>query len=389
MSVDASSTLGRGPEEIHPLARELGEWTELLQRRGEKPFRARQIFRWLHERGTLDPKAMTDLSLGLRGLLAEGGPIEPGVVASCREAGDGTRKLLVDFAHGAKVECVLIPMTAEATDADASASDEDEDAPPSPKKRVTLCISTQFGCAMGCVFCASGQAGLFRGLGAAEVVYQVLLARRYLKPDEDLRNLVLMGMGEPLHHYEETARALRLLTAPEARGMSPRRITVSTVGLVPGIRRLGEDFGGKVGLAVSLHAPNDDVRSRIIPMNKRYPIKELMAALEAYPLPARRRITIEYTLIGGINDGVLHADELARLLRNLRVKVNLIPLNTIAASDLRPPSPENVVRFRERLVSHGYSCFVRTRRGDDVDAACGQLAMQAIDPTRLVRRPSR
>jgi len=389
VSPDASSTLGRSPEEVHPLARELGEWTAILSTRGEKPFRARQIFRWLHERGQLDPQGMTDLSLGLRGILAEAGPIAPGQLSSSREGGDGTRKLLVDFAHGAKVECVLIPMTAEATDADASAFDEDEDAAPNPKKRITLCISTQFGCAMGCVFCASGQAGLFRGLGAAEVVYQVLLARKCLKPDEELRNLVLMGMGEPLHHYEETARALRLLTSPDARGMSPRRITVSTVGLVPGIRRLGEDFGGKIGLAISLHAPNDEVRSRIIPMNKRYPVKELIAALEAYPLPARRRMTIEYTLIGGVNDRLEHADELAELLRNLRVKVNLIPLNTISASDLRAPSPEVTVRFRERLVSHGYSCFVRTRRGDDVDAACGQLALQSVDPQRLVRRPSR
>lgn len=388
MSADASSTLGRGPEEVHPLARDVNEWMEVLARKGEKPFRARQIFRWLHERGQFDPLAMTDLSLGLRNLLAEGGALEPGQLASMRKSGDGTRKLLVDFAHGAKVECVMIPMTAEATDADASAIDEEEDGPPSPRKRITLCISTQFGCAMGCVFCASGQAGLFRGLGAAEVVYQVLLARRCLEPDEDLRNLVLMGMGEPLHHYEETARALRLLTSPDARGMSPRRITVSTVGLVPGIRRLGEDFGGKIGLAVSLHAPNDEVRSRIIPMNKRYPVRELIAALEAYPLPARRRMTIEYTLIGGVNDALEHADELAELLRNLRVKVNLIPLNTIEASDLRAPSGQAVVRFRERLVSHGYSCFVRTRRGDDVDAACGQLALQAIDPKRLVRRPN-
>jgi 23S rRNA (adenine2503-C2)-methyltransferase len=387
LNLDASSSHGREASSIHPLARELADWTEVLGRQGEKPFRARQVFRWLHERGELDPERMTDLSLGLRRLLSESGSLEPGQLASSREAGDGTRKLLIDFAHGTKVECVMIPMTAEPTDADAAALDEDEEAPTPQKKRITLCISTQFGCAMGCVFCASGQAGLFRGLGAAEVVYQVLLARRCLLPDEELRNLVLMGMGEPLHHYDETARALRLLTAPEARGMSPRRITVSTVGLVPGIRRLGEDFGGKVGLAVSLHAPNDEVRSRIIPMNRRYPVAELMAALQAYPLPMRRRITIEYTLIGGVNDSPALADELAHLLRNLRVKINLIPLNTIAASELRAPKPEATLRFRERLAKHGYSCFVRTRRGDDVDAACGQLALQAIDPTRLVRRP--
>lgn len=189
MSADASSTLGRNPEEMHPLARDLREWEAVLTQKGEKSFRARQIFRWLHERSEFDPLAMTDLSLGLRNLLAEGGALAPGQLASVRKSGDGTRKLLVDFAHGAKVECVMIPMTAEAIDADASASDDDDEAQTSPKKRITLCISTQFGCAMGCVFCASGQAGLFRGLGAAEVVYQVLLARQCLEPDEDLRNL--------------------------------------------------------------------------------------------------------------------------------------------------------------------------------------------------------
>jgi 23S rRNA (adenine2503-C2)-methyltransferase len=228
---------------------------------------------------------------------------------------------------------------------------------------------------MGCAFCASGQAGLVRGLDASEIVAQVHLARRHLEPGQQLKNLVFMGMGEPLHHYHETARAIRLLTHPDGGGMSPRRITVSTVGLVPGIARLGSDFGGKVGLAVSLHAPDDTTRDRIIPMNRRYPVAELMSALRAYPLPKRRRITIEYTLIAGVNASLEHARSLAKLLRGVPVKINLIPMNPIAASPLGPPDDASVARFREHLAASGYSCFVRTRRGDDVAAACGQLAM--------------
>jgi 23S rRNA (adenine2503-C2)-methyltransferase len=330
---------------------------------------------------------MTDLSKGLRARLVEAGTAEPGKVEHVHRSADGTRKLLLELDRKAMVECVLIPMTPGNLDADAAfGNEEDESEQDLPKKRVTLCISTQFGCAMGCVFCASGQSGLFRGLGAAEVVYQVLRSKAYLEPDEDLRNLVFMGMGEPLHHYEETARVLRLLTHPDGGGMSPRRITVSTVGLVPGIRKLGEDFAGKIGLAVSLHAPDDETRDKIMPMNKRYPIKVLMQALREYPMPPRRRMTIEYTLIGGVNDQLQHADRLADLLKPLRVKLNLIPMNPIQASDLKAPDPTVVAAFRERMAEHGYSCFVRTRRGDDVSAACGQLALQTVAPERLVRR---
>ncbi len=232
---------------------------------------------------------------------------------------------------------------------------------------------------MGCTFCASGRAGLSRGLTAAEIVAQVMVAKGYLEPNEHLRNLVFMGMGEPLHHYDETARAIRLLTHAEGHDMSPRRITVSTVGLVPGIRRLGQDFDGKVGLAVSLHAPDDITRDRIVPMNRRYPIAELIASLKAYPLPRRRRITIEYTLIAGENDETEHALALARLLSGLRVKVNLIPMNPVEGSGLSASGGDVVARFREALADAGLSCFVRTRRGDDVSAACGQLAMQGAD----------
>jgi 23S rRNA (adenine2503-C2)-methyltransferase len=369
MSVD--DPVGRLPE----------EWQAALEALGERAFRAKQVFRWLHQRGEFDPEKMSDLSLPFRARLSEAGVSAPFNVDQVHESKDGTRKLVLVAKDGARVESVIIPMT-DLSDADASAapSDEDDadDAPAAAltsRARVTLCISTQFGCAMGCVFCASGQAGLMRGLRASEVVAQVYMAKKYLRPDEQLSNLVFMGMGEPLHHYDETARAVRLLTHPEGLGMSPRRITVSTVGLVPGIQRLGQDFAGKIGLAVSVHAPNDETRDRIIPMNKKYPLRELMQALRAYPLPKRRRITIEYTLIDGVNDSAAQARELCVLLRGLPSKINLIPMNPITASELHAPKADSVRQFQEILAAAGYSCFVRTRRGDEVAAACGQLAM--------------
>jgi 23S rRNA (adenine2503-C2)-methyltransferase len=360
-------------QKLHPLARLPEEWREVAAALGEPAYRAGQIFRWIHARGVTDPAQMTDLARSLRERLPA--VEEPLGVTEVRRAGDGTRKLLLTAADGARIECVLIPMTPVSSDADLAALDEEDEEEPASPKRVTVCISTQFGCAMGCVFCASGQAGLIRGLTAAEIVDQVLIARRHLEPDEQLKNLVFMGMGEPLHHYEETARALRLLSHPGGMAIGLRRITVSTVGLVPGIRRLGADFEGKVGLAISLHAPNDDVRSRIVPMNRRYPLGELLAALRAYPLPRRRRMTIEYTLIDGVNDSPEHARELIALLRGLPIKLNLIPMNPIRESELSAPSNARVQDFRERLARAKISCFLRIRRGDAVDAACGQLAM--------------
>jgi 23S rRNA (adenine2503-C2)-methyltransferase len=366
--MSADDPVGRLPE----------EWQMELEARGERAFRAKQVFRWLHQRGEFDPEKMSDLSLPLRARLSDAGVSAPFSVEQVHESRDGTRKLVLVAKDGARVESVIIPMT-DLSDADAGAAPSDEDEEDAPattaRARVTLCISTQFGCAMGCVFCASGQAGLLRGLRASEVVAQVYLAKKYLRPDEQLSNLVFMGMGEPLHHYDETARAVRLLTHPEGLGMSPRRITVSTVGLIRGIQRLGQDFAGKVGLAVSVHAPNDETRDRIIPMNKKYPLRELMQALRAYPLPKRRRITIEYTLIDGVNDSAAHARELSTLLRGLPSKINLIPMNPITASELHAPKADSVRQFQETLAAAGYSCFVRTRRGDEVAAACGQLAM--------------
>jgi 23S rRNA (adenine2503-C2)-methyltransferase len=239
---------------------------------------------------------------------------------------------------------------------------------------------------MGCVFCASGVAGLKRHLGADEIVGQVLAGRSLLGERERLSNIVFMGMGEPLHNYEATARALRLLTHEDGIGLSARRITVSTSGLVPEIARLGADFEGSIGLAVSLHAADDETRSRLMPINRKYPVSVLMEALRAYPLPRRRRITIEYTLVSGKNDDPAEAKKLARLLRSIPVKVNLIPMNPIGASSLGPPDLSRVLQFQQVLCDAGYSCFIRRRRGDDVSAACGQLALHGAAPKVRVNR---
>jgi 23S rRNA (adenine2503-C2)-methyltransferase len=236
------------------------------------------------------------------------------------------------------------------------------------------------GCAMGCVFCASGVAGWKRHMTPDEIVAQVLIGRLQLDEGEELRNVVFMGMGEPLHNYESTARALRLLTHPDGIALSNRRVTVSTSGLVPEIARLGADFNGNIGLAISLHAADDETRTKLMPINKKYPLATLMNALRAYPLPKRRRITIEYTLVQGKNDTREEAAKLVRLLRGLPVKINLIPMNPIEASTLGPPNFTSVLNFQSVLTDAGYSCFIRRRRGDDVAAACGQLALLGAKP---------
>ena len=388
-----------------PLARTPEEWANDLKAAGGRPFHARQLFRWVHGRGVLDAGQMSDLPKGLRDRVATCALDRTAEVESARRADDGTRKLLLRLADGATVESVLIPAVSGGKsnlpppvegferDADASAvvEDEDEDegtAPDSLERpvRVTQCVSTQVGCAMGCIFCASGVAGLKRHLGADEIIAQVLVGRSRLEPRERLRNVVFMGMGEPLHNYDATARALRLLSHPEGIALSSRRITVSTSGLVPAIARLGADFGGNIGLAVSLHAADDETRSRLMPINQKYPLAILMSALRAYPLPRRRRITIEYTLVAGRNDDPRAAKALAGLLRGIPVKVNLIPMNPIAASPLGPPELARVLDFQRVLCDAGYSCFIRRRRGDDVSAACGQLALLGARPKVRVNR---
>jgi len=373
---------------MHPLVRLPDEWKRALVSLGERPFRALQVFQWIHRRNVMDASAMTDLPSSLRERLRDDGLAPVLEVATVRRSLDDTRKLLVKFSDGATVETVLIPapraQRAE-EDADAASADVDEDDADPEVRRVTQCISTQVGCAMGCVFCASGVAGLKRNLTPEEIVAQVLVGRSLLDEGEQLRNVVLMGMGEPLHNYEATARTLRLLSLPDGINLSTRRVTVSTSGLVPEIDRLGAEFAGQVTLAISLHATEDARRSALMPINKKYPIAELMASLRRYPLPKRRRITIEFTLVAGQNDDVGEAKRLASLLRGIPVKVNLIPMNPIEASTLGPPDEETVRAFQRVLLDAGYSCFTRRRRGDDVSAACGQLALLGASPRP--RRP--
>ena len=394
-----------------PLARFPEEWAREVVRLGGRTFHGKMVFKWLHLRSITDASKMTDLPVSLRERLTEEGLTGVLSIVSERRAADDTRKLLVGMHDGANVETVLIPRLTRGRsdlpspygndpvyeDADAAAAVDDEDdedealaRPGVPVREpfipVTQCISTQVGCAMGCVFCASGVAGLKRHMRADEIIAQILIGRARLDANERIRNVVLMGMGEPLHNYDATARALRLLTHPDGIALSSRKVTVSTSGLVPEIARLGSDFGGQIGLAISLHAADDETRSRLMPINKKYPLAVLMQALRDYPLPNRRRITIEYTLVAGKNDALEEAKKLTKLLRGLSVKVNLIPMNPIEASTLGPPDLKGVLAFQQVLCDAGYSCFIRRRRGDDVSAACGQLALLGAKPKVRVNR---
>ena len=344
-----------------PIARLPAEWEDWVVASGEPRYRGKQIFDWIHRRGVLDPEEMSNVPKRLRERLKEEGVGWPIEIVSAHESTDRTKKLLVGMPDGEKVETVLIPQLGD-------------------DSVVTQCISSQVGCAMGCVFCASGVAGLKRQMTDGEIVAQVLLGRRELGPDQRIRNVVFMGMGEPLHNYDAVARALVLLTHPDGLDLSKRRVTVSTSGLVTQIDRLGRDFGGQVQLAISLHSVRDEERSRIMPVNRKHGLAELIEALRRYPLSKRQRFTIEYTLIEGLNDTVRDANEMVDLLRGIPVKVNLIPMNPISASDLRAPDTSRITRFQEQLTRRGLSVFIRKTRGDDVAAACGQLAFHGEGP---------
>jgi 23S rRNA (adenine2503-C2)-methyltransferase len=321
---------------------------------GERRYRADQLFRWLHRKGAASVEEMTDLRRDTRARLAGLLDLTPLEVEVVQTAGDGTRKLRLRAADGARVESVLIP----------------------DDGKLTLCISTQVGCALGCRFCATATLGLRRHLTAGEIVDQVYRARALA--GERIGNLVFMGMGEPLHNYEGTLRAVRLLTHDLGASFSTRRITISTAGLVPGIERLGrEDL--QVNLAVSLNATTDAVRDRLMPINQRYPLAALLGAIRAYPLARRRRVTFEYVLLAGVNDSDDDARRLVKLLHGIPAKINLIPWNPHHGLGFARPTADRVARFQALLKQRGAAAYLRATRGDDIAAACGQLAAQVAD----------
>ncbi len=331
---------------------ELSAW---LDARGLPAYRADQIRRWLFRKRATSFDAMTDLAATLRQALARDFVIGSLVMQQCLGSRDGSVKYLFRLGDGGVVETVYIP------EAD----------------RVTLCVSTQVGCGLGCVFCATARMGLKRNLTQAEIVDQILDVQRRCPEDQRISNLVFMGMGEPLANYEATRGALDVITdARSGMGISPRKITVSTVGLLPQMRRLMEET--RVNLAISLHSVRDSVRSELIPVNRKYPVAQLLDCCRSLPVPRRKRITFEYLLIDGLNDLAADAAELAGRLHGIRCKVNLIPFNPHEGSAYRRPSETVIERFGETLRARGIQTNVRRPRGDDIQAACGQLYHAAV-----------
>ena len=339
--------------------------------RGEPAFRAKQVYSWLYQQLSSDFATMTNLPQPLRSRLAEEACIGPMIVRSeLHSKDDRTRKILLELADGKLIESVLMLY------------------PPSSESgaRATVCVSTQAGCAFGCTFCATGQMGFDRHLSAGEIVAQVLYFARELraapwtaaglpgsKPIDHVTNIVLMGMGEPLHNYENVLQALRILNSSEGFNLGARHMTVSTVGLVPAIRQLSQE-PLQVNLAISLHAPTDELRGQTMPVNRKYPLQELLAACKDYISATRRQVTFEYVLLAGVNDTPVHAHQLGELLAPLEqfAHVNCIPVNATSAS-YRAPGPDAIRTFRNILFEHGVSNSVRAERGDDIAAACGQL----------------
>ncbi len=347
---------------------------DFFAQRGEKPFRARQVSHWVHQRFVDDVAAMSDLAKSLREKLAAECAITGPTVIRDTTASDGTRKWLLDAGNGNAVESVYIP--------------EDD--------RGTLCISSQAGCALDCAFCSTGKQGFNRNLGTAEIVGQLWHANRALLADgatgpwiahgrPPITNVVMMGMGEPLANFDNVVPALKLMLDDNAYGLSRRRVTLSTSGLVPLIDRLREEC--PVALAVSLHASNDALRDEIVPINRKHPLRELLAACRRY-LPAAPRdfVTFEYVMLDGVNDSPAHAAELIALVRDTPCKFNLIPFNPFPGSGFRTSPRARITAFQQALQDAGLVATIRKTRGDDIDAACGQLAGQVQD--RVKRRLS-
>jgi len=343
---------------------------------GEKPFRARQILQWVYQRNVDDFAEMSDLSKALRARLGEVAEIRLPAVALDQRSDDGSRKWLLQLADGNCIEAVYIP----------------------ERDRATLCVSSQVGCGLNCSFCSTAQQGFNRNLTTAEIIGQVLVASRLLAADgiscnengRAISNVVMMGMGEPLLNLDNVLPALELMKHDFAYGISRRRVTVSTSGVVPGIDALGEAID--VSLALSLHAPNDELRNELVPLNKKYPLSEVLAAcrrfLSRYPANSHRSITMEYVMLSGVNDRVEHAHQLVKLLQDSGVpsKINMIPFNPFPHAGYERSSNNQIRRFQEVLQQAGFVATVRTTRGDDIDAACGQLVGQVNDRTRRSER---
>ena len=347
----------------------LARLREYFEARGEKPFRAAQVLKWIHQRGVTDIQAMTDISKSLRDKLAADAVIVLPTIVEDFESEDGSHKWIIEVASGSQVEMVYIPESG----------------------RGTLCVSSQAGCTLDCSFCATGKQGFNSNLTVAEIIGQLWWANKKLGGFDGVRerpvsNVVMMGMGEPLLNFEPVMEALSLMMEDSAYGLSKRKVTISTSGVVPAIDKL-KDFTD-ASIAVSLHAPNDALRSEIVPINKKYPIAMLLSSVKGYmaSLNDKRVPVIEYTLIAGVNDHRQHARELAVLLADFPCKINIIPFNPFSLSDYKRPSSTSITNFRQILQQAGYTVTVRTTRADDIGAACGQLVGDVADQTKRSSR---
>jgi 23S rRNA (adenine2503-C2)-methyltransferase len=320
---------------------------------GKERYRARQIMKWLYQHGAESFEEMTNLSKDFRAALNDIARIGQPDIAKIQTSADGTKKILFRLEDGLLIESVLIP----------------------GKNHWTVCVSTQAGCQMGCTFCLTGKQGFKRNLVPSEITGQITRLRFNTPEGENIKNIVMMGMGEPLANYENTVKAIRIMTSDFGLGFSNRKVTVSTCGIAPMIKQLGQDIC--VNLAISLNAPDNIRRSELMPVNKTYPLEILLVACRDYPMPGRRMLTFEYILMAGVNDAPEDAEKLARLLKGIRCKLNLIAFNEFPGSAFKTPSQEAVSAFQQILMNHHYTAILRASKGSDILAACGQLSGQA------------